>query len=169
MVTGGLLVLFLFSSLVNAIISSKVQLVPGSEVAEAFLNPPVKPLLKVYYFNVTNPEEYLAGGKIKLDEIGPFVYQEAWSRRGVEWSEDDTEVKFRMKRSYQYRADLSSGSLSDPVTLPNVPMFVGFLLTPTSIPLSLAGDVQPAEEHWTGCFEKWQLISKNLSARPESL
>ena len=56
MVTGGLLVLFLFSSLVNAIISSKVQLVPGSEVAEAFLNPPVKPLLKVYYFNVTNPE-----------------------------------------------------------------------------------------------------------------
>ena len=47
---------FLFSSLVNAIISSKVQLVPGSEVAEAFLNPPVKPLLKVYYFNVTNPE-----------------------------------------------------------------------------------------------------------------
>ena len=56
MVTGGLLVLFLFSSLVDAIISSKVQLLPGSEVAEAFLNPPVTPFLRVYYFNVTNPE-----------------------------------------------------------------------------------------------------------------
>ena len=55
----------------------------------------------------------------------------------MEWSEDDTEVKFRMKKSYQYRADLSSGSLSDRVTLPNVPMFVGFLLTPTSISLSV--------------------------------
>ena len=48
--------LFLFSSLVDSIISSKVRLIPGSDVAEAWLNPPIKPLLKIYYFNVTNPE-----------------------------------------------------------------------------------------------------------------
>ena len=50
--------------------------------------------------------------------------QETWTREGVEWTGDKTEVKFRMKKSYQHRADLSSGSLSDRVTLPNVPMFV---------------------------------------------
>lgn len=120
---GGLLTLFLFTSLVNSIISSKVQLLPGSEVAEAWINPPVKPFLKVYYFNVTNPEEYLAGAKIKLQEVGPFVYEEAWQREEVQWLEKDTEVKFRLKRSFHYRADLSSGSLSDQVTLPNVPIF----------------------------------------------
>ena len=56
MLIGGLLALFLFDSLVDAIISSKVKLVPGSEVAEAWMNPPVQPKLKIYYFNVTNPE-----------------------------------------------------------------------------------------------------------------
>ena len=50
--------------------------------------------------------------------------QETWTREGVEWTGDKTEVKFRMKKSYQHRADLSSGSISDRVTLPNVPMFV---------------------------------------------
>ena len=69
--------------------------------------------------------------------------QEAWSRKGVEWMEDDTEVKFRMKKSYQYRPDLSSGSLSDLVTLPNVPMFVSLQLTPPFRSISsVAGDVR---------------------------
>lgn len=123
MLIGGLLALFLFDSLVDAIISSKVKLVPGSEVAEAWMNPPVQPKLKIYYFNVTNPEEYLAGGKIKLEEVGPFVYEEKWVREEVEWLEENTAVKFRMKRSYHHRPDLSSGSLSDQITLPNVPFF----------------------------------------------
>ena len=56
LVIGGLLALFLFSTLVDSIIASKVQIIPGSEVAEAWMNPPVKPMLKIYYFNVTNPE-----------------------------------------------------------------------------------------------------------------
>ena len=66
MLIGGLLALFLFSTLVDSIISSKVQLIPGSEVAEAWLNPPVKPLLKIYYFNVTNPEVGAAKLRIKM-------------------------------------------------------------------------------------------------------
>ena len=56
MLIGGLLALFLFTTLVDSIISSKVKLLPGSEVAEAWMNPPVQPKLKIYYFNVTNPE-----------------------------------------------------------------------------------------------------------------
>ena len=66
MLIGGLLALFLFTTLVDSIISSKVQLIPGSEVAEAWLNPPVKPLLKIYYFNVTNPEVGAAKLRIKM-------------------------------------------------------------------------------------------------------
>ena len=72
-------------------------------------------------------QEYLAGGKIKLEEVGPFVYEEKWVREEVEWLEENTAVKFRMKRSYHHRPDLSSGSLSDQITLPNVPFFVSFL------------------------------------------
>jgi len=123
LIIGGLLAAFLFESLVDAIIASKVPLLPGTDIANAWISPPVKPLLKIYYFNVTNPQEYLSGGKIRLQEVGPFTYEEKWQREGVAWSDGDKEVKFRMKRSYFYRPDLSSGSLDDIVTIPNVPMF----------------------------------------------
>jgi len=123
MIIGGLLAAFLFDSLVNAIIVSKVPLLPGTDIAKAWISPPVKPLLKIYYFNVTNPQEYLEGGKIRLEELGPYVYEEKWQREGVAWSNENTEVKFRMKRTYFFRSDLTMGSLDDVVTLPNVPMF----------------------------------------------
>ena len=108
----------------NYIIDSKVALLPGTEVSQAWIAPPLKPMLKIYYFNVTNAEEYLAGGRLRVQEVGPFVYEEKWIREDVEWSEDDTEVSFRMRRSYHHRPDLSRGSLSDEVILPNIPMFV---------------------------------------------
>lgn len=123
MVIGGFLALYMFTPLVNSIIESKVTLQPGSEVTEAWIKPPLSPFLKIYYFNVTNAEEYLSGGKLKVEEIGPYVYEEVWEREDVEWSEDGSEVDFRMKRTYHYRPDRSSGSLTDSVILPNVPMF----------------------------------------------
>ena len=56
LIIGGLLAAFLFETLVNAIIVSKVPLLPGTDISQAWMSPPVKPLLKIYYFNVTNPE-----------------------------------------------------------------------------------------------------------------
>lgn len=123
LIIGGLLAAFLFQNLVDAIIRSKVPLLPGTDIAKAWVSPPVKPLLKIYYFNVTNPQEYLAGEKLRLTELGPYVYEEKWEREGVAWTNDDKQVKFRMKRTYFFRPDLTTGSLDDPVTLPNVPMF----------------------------------------------
>ena len=56
MIIGGILVLYLFHPLVNQIIESTVPLVPGSDVTQAWMYPPIRPLLKIYYFNVTNPD-----------------------------------------------------------------------------------------------------------------
>ena len=53
---GGLLALFLFTPLVNLIIQNKVVLLPGTDVAQAWIAPPIRPLLKIYYFNATNAE-----------------------------------------------------------------------------------------------------------------
>ena len=126
LIIGGFLSCFLFSTLVNYIIESKVALLPGSEVSDAWIAPPLTPLLKIYYFNATNAEEYLGGGKLRVEEVGPFVYEDKWVREGVQWSEDNSVVSYRMRRTYHHRPDLSSGSLTDEVILPNVPMFVSF-------------------------------------------
>jgi len=37
-------------------------------------NPPLTPRLKVYIFNVTNPDEILAGAMPRVSEVGPYVY-----------------------------------------------------------------------------------------------
>ena len=89
-----------------------------------FVCPLIGPKLTLHLF-CSFKQEYLAGGKIRVQEIGPYVYEEKWVRENVSWSQDETQVSFRMRKTYHHRPDLSQGSLSDPVILPNVPMFVG--------------------------------------------
>lgn len=43
---------------------------------ELWKKPPIDIYIKVYIFNITNAEEFLKGGvKLKVEEIGPYVYQ----------------------------------------------------------------------------------------------
>jgi len=124
MILMGLLTVFLFDLLIQVIIKSKLPLTPDSDVTRAWIQPPIKPLLKIYYFNVTNPEEYLQGENVPIvAQVGPYTYQEKWVREDVEWDEDEEKVGFRMKKTYFFREDLTNGSLDDVVTTPNVPMF----------------------------------------------
>ena len=53
----------------------EIPLRPGSDIAKAWKNPPITPYLKLYFFNVTNHEDFLVNGsKPILKEIGPFIY-----------------------------------------------------------------------------------------------
>ena len=115
----------LFRSFVHNLIMSEIPLLPNSKVTKAWINPPVKPLLRLYFFNTTNPSVFLRGEKPILSEVGPYVYEERWSKEGVEWSQDEMKVKYKLKKIFIFRQDLS-GELSedDRVTLPNVPLFV---------------------------------------------
>lgn len=44
---------------------------------EMWRNPEVELYCKVYLFNITNAEEFMAGNatKLKVEEIGPYVYR----------------------------------------------------------------------------------------------
>ena len=80
--------------------------------------------MRLYFFNTTNPDAFLRGEKPILAEVGPYVYEEKWKKVGVVWSNDQEKVKYKLKKTFVFRQDLS-GSLSedDRVTLPNVPLF----------------------------------------------
>ena len=125
LIIGGVLVLLLFRSVVHGLIMSELPLRPGSKVTEAWLNPPVRPLLRLYLFNTTNPEAFLRGEKPHLVEVGPYVYEEEWQKVNVSWGHGGSTVKYRLKKIFRFRQDLS-GDLkeSDRLTLPNVPLFV---------------------------------------------
>jgi CD36 family len=55
-----------------------------------FINPPIDPIIKVYVFNYTNIDEFLDGtnGKIKLQEIGPYIYREPSQKVLFTFNED---------------------------------------------------------------------------------
>lgn len=49
----------------------------GSYLFGVFKKPPLDVFLTVYVFNVTNVEEFInvPGTKLRLQEVGPYVYQ----------------------------------------------------------------------------------------------
>ena len=91
-------------------------------MTEAWLNPPITPLLKVYVFNFTNPSAFLSGAKPELDQVGPFVYEERWSKVDVKWSRDGKTVDYRKVKTFGFRRDLSVASDRTAFTTLNVPM-----------------------------------------------
>lgn len=55
----------------------KVVFSEGGEIFELWRSPPVDLYLKVYLFNVTNKDEFLAGkeDKLRFNQVGPYVYK----------------------------------------------------------------------------------------------
>lgn len=49
----------------------------GGEIFSLWQNPPVNIYLKIYLFNVTNAEAFMAGDdpKMKVEQVGPYVYR----------------------------------------------------------------------------------------------
>ena len=40
-----------------------------------WLQPAVRPKLRLYFFNMTNVEDFKLGAKPALKEVGPYVYE----------------------------------------------------------------------------------------------
>lgn len=51
---------------------------------------PIQPLIKIHVFNYTNIDDYLSGRdkKIKLDDVGPYVYKEFGQRVKLQFTDD---------------------------------------------------------------------------------
>ena len=129
-ITAAILVVLLFRSFVDSLIMSEIPLLPHSKITKAWLDPPVRPLLRLYFFNTTNPAGFLRGQKPRLEEVGPYVYEEEWHKVDVDWSEREDRVKYKLKKTFRFRPDLSGGRTEDDrVTIPNVPLFVSQSVT----------------------------------------
>jgi len=122
LVIVGILILLFFRNLVDSIIVSETSLREGSRIAEVWQKLPVSPLLKAYFFNVTNPRRFLNGSKPVLKEIGPFVYQESWEKENVNWLDEGKQVRFGQRKTFKFRDDLSVSDEDTSLTLLNLPM-----------------------------------------------
>lgn len=108
---------------VKLILDYHLRMAPGTLAFGIWRKPPIDVFLKVYIFNITNPKEFLNGDEeLKLEEIGPYVYQEILEHQNIIWNDNGTMTYFP-KRDIVYVPEMSVG---DPrkvtVTVPNVPI-----------------------------------------------
>ncbi|XP_076163556.1 scavenger receptor class B member 1 [Ptiloglossa arizonensis] len=108
---------------VKIIIDSKLQMKPNSLLFELWKKPPINVYIKVYIFNITNAQEFLDGNeKLKVKEVGPYVYQELLENQNVTWHENNT-MSYIPRRTIVYVPEMSVGDPEiDMVLVPNIPM-----------------------------------------------
>jgi len=103
---------------VELLMEKELALTPDTHMLRLWSDPPLTPKLKVFVFNVTNPDEILAGKVPIVQELGPYVYS---------GSENGSVVNFRSKTLYKFLPEESPNLDSDVVVLPNLVMMTGMM------------------------------------------
>ena len=83
--------------------------------------------MKFYFYNITNPDEVINGGKPKVEEKGPYSYLEKRLKVDIHREGDFDHIYFGQKKTYIFDNETScSGCTQDDlVTVINAPL-VGF-------------------------------------------
>lgn len=78
---------------------------------------PIPMYLEMFFYNISNVKEILAGTavKLKVDEIGPYVFREQHTKTNLTWNDNST-LTFYNQRWWHYEPDRSVGHLSDEIT-----------------------------------------------------
>lgn len=119
--TSGLIGYYMVPSIIGKAISEQMRLVKGSPTLSQWANPDNVPIdFSVFLFNITNPEEFAAGEKPIVNEVGPYVFVE--KQRKLVTNIDRDTVTYRDNRSYQFVPNRSNGSLSDSLYMLNIPL-----------------------------------------------
>ncbi|CAJ0942842.1 unnamed protein product, partial [Mesorhabditis belari] len=127
----GLLSLTVFSRLVDQIVLKRSYIGydeavngtrPLNEFTQKWIKPPFKMYLQIWMYDVKNSAEILQGSRPRLEEIGPFTFKEEMFKDSYNFTNNETHIFYRNKRTYTYIEDLSCPSckLTRNVTLPNV-------------------------------------------------
>lgn len=105
----------------NAILSNLV-LRNGSQMFHFWLEPPVHLTYNIYIFNYTNIHDFSTGkaDKLKVEEVGPFIYRELMSRVNPTFHDNGT-IEYQEYRRYEY---VGGRPETDVLTVPNVPLFM---------------------------------------------
>lgn len=99
---------------------SQMELRNGTRTFNLWQHPPIKIEYRIHIFNYTNVKEFETGraSKLRVQELGPYVYQEMKDRVNVVLHENGT-VTFQEKRSFVWMGGRPD---NDTVVVPNVPL-----------------------------------------------
>lgn len=140
----------------SKILEYSIQMYPHSLLFNLWKNPPFTIYLDLYIFNITNPVEFLSGKeKLKVQEIGPYVYQENLVNDNVTFHDNGT-MTYIPRRTLVFMPELSIGDpMEDIVNVPNIPFLgvssalsdAGFLLNYPFMQLANLLNTKPILNH----------------------
>lgn len=85
-------------------------------------------LLKVFIFNITNSDEYIAGSdeKLKLQEIGPITFQEILEHSDIVFHDENSTMSYTVTRQIVFKESANiKGILNQTVIVPNMASLAG--------------------------------------------
>ncbi|XP_017877903.1 protein croquemort-like isoform X2 [Ceratina calcarata] len=113
----GLTIGILWSMIYSTILTGQLTLTPTSTNHDLWKETPIPMFLKLYFFNLTNPQAFTSpdGTKPNFVEMGPYVYREVDTKEDQVWNSNGT-ITYKRKRTWTFDESLSKGNLSDYVT-----------------------------------------------------
>lgn len=101
-----------FHAIISCILHSRLEVVEGSEAYDMWKVTPIPMLLKMYLFNLTNPEQFKNGKKPILQECGPYVWREYHEKVNVTFNSNNT-VSYLQQRWWVWDQQLSGKNTQD--------------------------------------------------------
>uniref|UniRef100_H3CQ15 Scavenger receptor class B, member 2a n=1 Tax=Tetraodon nigroviridis TaxID=99883 RepID=H3CQ15_TETNG len=118
----GLVVSQVFRTLMHNRLKKEIVLVEGSRVFE-YWNPAPSVYME-FFFNVTNLDQVLAGGKPEVTQVGPYTYREYRYKENVSMVQNGTRVSAHTIKSFVFLPERSVGDPSgDNITTVNIPVW----------------------------------------------
>ncbi|XP_024944736.1 lysosome membrane protein 2-like isoform X2 [Cephus cinctus] len=120
-------VIFTFTNTFDNAILSSLELKNGTSVFTWWERPPVRPIYKIRIFNYSNVEDFQSGkdSKLRVEEVGPYVYRETLSRVNVKLHENGT-ASYQEKRSFQWEGGSSD---DEKIEIPNIMLLTTLAFT----------------------------------------
>ena len=126
MLFGGAYVNHSMPDLFAGKIKANLPIVNGTDAWERYTVSKAPLEVKVYLFNVTNPEQVSRGeAKPLLAQVGPFSLLETRKRKIIAISPDNKTLDFKLFRTHFFLPN-QSAPLNSVITWPNIPAFGAF-------------------------------------------
>ncbi|CAG9860184.1 unnamed protein product [Phyllotreta striolata] len=116
--------LMYFYDPLHMIVLKLLEMKPGTMFFKLWENPPYDVKMRLYIFNVTNPEEFLRGEeKLNVTEVGPYCYKELLSNQNSTYNEEEGILTFYPFRKFVVDEECSVGNPKlDKLVVPNIPL-----------------------------------------------
>ncbi|XP_031845637.1 protein croquemort [Nomia melanderi] len=114
----GLALGIVWSTIYSTLVRTQLSLTPTSSNYDLWKETPIPMYLKLYMFNLTNPQALTSsdGTKPNFKEMGPYVFREIDYKVEQTWNDENNTITYQRKRVWHFDESSSKGSLSDQVT-----------------------------------------------------